>query len=165
MPFGCPYAKGTKEAAEYMRRLRSMRKCEGGPGNPSRAGKRSKKGSSAIGDFLKDMFKKVKDARQREGSEKTKFRQFADDMTGVTEIKEAKEKILEKLNKRQKYYLKRKIWRSEEENGIPRNVFDSLTGGAIPFWLVKLIGTMGVNAALTLWNKHKQKIQKEAMKY
>lgn len=161
----CPYPKGSKEAKEFMAQLRARR------GKGECGGKRRKRGgASTISDIIRDLFSSAKYAHERGGRLKTDFRHFSENMMGIPDAKEARRKILNSLNKRQIMYLRNKIWISEAENGVPEDVFKVLTGtgatgGAIPLWLLKLIGQVGLNAALTLWNKHKQKLQRNAMRY
>lgn len=165
----CPYPKGSKEAKEFMAQLRARR------GKGECGGKRRKKGgASTISDFIRDLFTSAQYAHERRGGRlKDDIRHFSEKMTGVSDAKEARRKIISSLNRRQLMYLRNKIWISEAENGVPKDVFNVLTGstgngasgGAIPLWLVKLIGQVGLNAALTLWDKHKQKLQRNAMRY
>ena len=160
----CPYPKGSKEAKEFMAQLRARR------GKGECGGKRRKKGGYAISDFLRDVLRGIKHARNTDGKFKDKYRAFAEEVSGVRAAKEQREKILSSLNKRQRDYVRQKRWISERENGVPQDVFKILTGtgamgGAIPLGLVKLIGQVGINAALTLWNRHKQKLQRKAMRY
>ena len=160
----CPYPKGSKEAKEFMAQLRARR------GKGECGGKRRKRGGSAISDFIRDIFRSAKYAHKTNGKFKDKYITFAKEMSGVREAEELREKIISSLNRRQRDYLRQKRWISERENGMPQDLFKTLTGtgatgGAIPMWLLKLIGQVGINAALTLWNKRKQKLQRDAMRY
>lgn len=172
MAFGCPYGKGTIEAKEFMRRLRARRKCEGGPGNPRRAGKRRKGGD--LKSFFADVLRGFKDAKNTKGDLKDKFMAFANATSGKTDIRERRDEILHKLNKHQQMLLKRGIWKDEITNGLPKAYFDKMkggavvgsavVGGAIPPFLLKLIAKLGLKAALSYWDKVKNKAQDAAWK-
>lgn len=167
MVFGCPYGKGTIEAKEFMRRLRARRRCEGGPGNSRRAGKRRKGGD--LKSFFKDVLRGFKKAKDKEGDLKDKFLEFANAATGKDEIRDRRAEILHNLNKHQQMLLKRGIWKDEITNGLPKAYFDKMKGGAaiggaIPPFLIKLIAKLGLKAALAFWNKVKNNAQNAAWK-
>lgn len=170
MPFGCPYPKGSEAAKKYMAGLRAMRGKKAG--KPALR-KRSRRGGTSLGNFFKRFVTALRNPENREGDLKDRFRHFAEDMSGVREVKQQRDEIYGKLNRRQRDLLKRGIWKSASENGLPYEYFLKMTpnpptsktsGGAIPFFLVKLIGKLGITAALKLWDSLTGEAKERAMR-
>lgn len=169
MPFGCPYPKGSAEAKQYMAHLRAMRGQKGGKSTLRK--NRSRSGGSSLGSFFKRFVSAIKNPENREGDLRDRFRKFSNDMSGVSEVKEQRAEIMKNLNRRQRDLLRSGRWISATENGLPYEYFIKMTpnppsnnasGGAIPMFLVKLIGKLGIAAALKYWDKMSDKAKENA---
>lgn len=169
MPFGCPYPKGSAEAKQYMAHLRAMRGQKGGKSTLRK--NRSRNGGTSLGSFFKRFVSAIKNPENREGDLRDRFRKFSNDMSGVAEAKEQRAEIMKNLNRRQRDLLRSGRWISATENGLPYEYFIKMTsnpptnnasGGAIPMFLVKLIGKLGIAAALKYWDKMTDKAKEKA---
>ena len=163
----CPYKKGTPEAKAFMANLRSMR---GKGGKYVSQKTRKRKGGLSFGTFVKRVFSAIKNPDNRQGDLKDRYRHFANDVTGKTEARQRREEILNtKMNRHQRDLLKRGIWISEIDNGIPYEYFQKMKakgqirgGFAVPTFLIKLIGKLGISAALAYFNRMSAKAQEAA---
>lgn len=172
MPFGCPYPAGSDEAKQFMAELRAMRGQKAGKSALRK--RRSRRGGSLgsqLGDFFKRFVKGVKYAHEQKGDFKERVINWADEMSGDREIREQRNAIYSKLNRKQRDLLKKGIWISESENGLPYEYFAKMTpnpsaikvrGGAVPVALLSLIANVGFTAAMKLWNYVKNKRNEEA---
>lgn len=172
MPFGCPYPAGSDEAKQFMAELRAMRGQKAGKSALRK--RRSRRGGglgAKLGDFFKRFVKGVKYSVQEKGDLKDRFLNFADEMTGAREAKEQRNAIVAKLSRIQRMFLNDGRWYSEKVNGLPYELFLKITpkpptnktsGGAIPLFLVKLIGQLGLSAALRFWENTAEEARERA---